>query len=161
MLKQPYPTVMKPYGRALVDLARERPEILARMNHLAQWAAISPLKDSCGSVFGAAGLLMLPLDVGADIPDPLHSELADDIYRVTQMAGLKSAVPLYVYNGEQEFWIPAAGAREFYRQQCAMGVRAVYRSVPGEHLIAGGLGYPEAMSWVDQRLQGVPAPDEC
>jgi hypothetical protein len=146
---------------AVFGIGRERPEILARMNHLAQWAAISPLKDSCGSTFGAAGLLMLPLDVGADIPDPLHSELADDIYRVTQMASLKSAVPLYVYNGEQEFWIPAAGAREFYRQQCAMGVRAVYRSVPGEHLIAGGLGYPEAISWVDQRLQGVPAPNEC
>jgi hypothetical protein len=146
---------------AVFGIARERPEILARMNHLAEWAAISPLKDTCSGVFGLAGILMLPIDVAADIPDPLHSDLAADIYSVTRMSGMKSAVPLYIYNGEQEFWILSEGARTLYREQCSLGVPAVYRSVPGEHIIAAGLGYPEAVSWVDQRLQGVPAPDEC
>lgn len=146
---------------ATFGVARERPEILARMNNLARWAAISPLKDSCESAFGPAGLLMLPADVAADIPDPLHSPLADRIYAITSMKNMKSAVPLYVYNGQQEFWIPAAGARDYYAQQCALGVRAVYRSVAGEHFLAEMLGYPEAAAWVDQRLQGIPAPDEC
>lgn len=146
---------------ATFGVGRERPEILARMNNLARWAALSPLKDTCAGVFAVPGVLSLPIDIAADTPDPLHSALADDIYRVTRMQGMKSAVPLYVYNGEQEFWIPAAGAREFYRDQCSLGVAAVYRSVLGEHIIAAGLGYPEAMGWVDQRLQGVPAPSEC
>jgi hypothetical protein len=146
---------------ATFAVGRERPEILARMNNLAQWAATSPLKDLCGSSFGAVGVLMLPIDVAANFADPLHSGLAAEIYRVTRMEGMKSATPLYIYNGEQEFWIPAEGARNLYREQCALGVRSVYRSVLGEHLIAAGLGYPEAMGWLDQRLQGLPAPDEC
>ncbi|MFD0360837.1 lipase family protein [Nocardia sp. GCM10030253] len=146
---------------ATFAVGRERPEILARMNNLAQWVTTSPLKDLCGSGFGIVGVLMLPIDVAANFADPLHSELAAAIYRVTRMEGMKSATPLYIYNGEQEFWIPAEGARNLYREQCELGVPAVYRSVLGEHVIAGGLGYPEAMGWLDQRLQGVPAPDEC
>ncbi|MGV9679920.1 lipase family protein [Nocardia sp. NPDC003482] len=146
---------------ATFGVARERPEILGMMNNLGRWAAISPLKDTCAGIFGATGVLMLPIDIAADVPDPLHSDLAADIYRVTRMQGMKSAVPLYVYNGEQEFWIPAEGARTLFREQCALGVHAVYRSVPGEHIIAAATGYPDAMNWVDQRLRGVPAPNEC
>lgn len=146
---------------AVFGIGRERPEILARMNNLAQWVATSPLKNACGSTYGAIGVLMLPIDIAANIPDPLHSAVATDIYRVTRMAGMPAATPLYIYNGDQEFWIPAEGARNLYREQCALGVPAVYRGVPGEHIIAGGLGYPEAMHWLDQRLRGVAAPDEC
>jgi len=146
---------------AAFGIGRERPEILARMNNLARWAALSPLKDTCGSAFGLAGAMMLPIDVAANTPDPLHSALADDIFSVTRMDGMKSGVPLYVYNGAQEFWIPAQGARNYYAQQCALGANAVYRNVLGEHLIAAVLGYPEAASWVDQRLQGIPARSEC
>ncbi|MFQ6329007.1 lipase family protein [Nocardia sp. CWNU-33] len=146
---------------AAFAIGRERPEILARMNNLAQWVATSPVKDLCGNGFGIAGVLMLPIDVAANFADPLHSELAAQIYRVTRMEGMKSATPLYIYNGEQEFWIPAEGARNLYHEQCGLGVPSVYRSVLGEHVIAAGLGYPEAMVWLDQRLQGVPAPDEC
>ncbi|MQY17470.1 lipase family protein [Nocardia macrotermitis] len=146
---------------ATFGVARERPEILGRMNNLARWAAISPLKDTCDSTFAPIGLLMLPADVAADMPDALHSPLADRIYAVTAMNGMKSPVPLYVYQGQQEFWIPAQGAHDYYLQQCALGARAQYRSVLGEHLIADALGYPEAAAWLDQRLQGIPAPDEC
>lgn len=63
--------------------------------------------------------------------------------------------------GEQEFWIPAEGARDYYARQCALGARATYRSVPGEHLLADALGYPEAAAWLGQRLQGIPAPGGC
>ncbi|WP_330231256.1 lipase family protein [Nocardia sp. NBC_00508] len=146
---------------AVLGIGRERPEILARMNNLAQWVATSPVKDMCGSSYGLAGILMLPIDVAANYPDPLHSTLAADVYRVTKMEDMKSATPLYIYNGEQEFWIPAEGARNLYREQCRLGVPAVYRSVLGEHIIAGALGYPEAMVWLDDRLRGARAPDEC
>ncbi|MEV0296888.1 lipase family protein [Nocardia sp. NPDC050710] len=146
---------------AVFGIARERSEILGRMNHLAQWVATSPVKDLCASVFGAIGVLMLPIDIAANFPEPLHSDFAAEIYRVTRMEGMKSPVPLYIYNGEQEWWIPAEGARNLYREQCALGANAVYRSVLGEHVIAAGLGYPEAMTWMDQRLRGVPAPNEC
>ncbi|MBP2192286.1 lipase family protein [Nocardia goodfellowii] len=146
---------------ATFGVARERPEILGRMNNLAQWLSTSPAKDLCGSIFGAAGVLMLPIDIAANFPDPLNSEFAAEIYRVTRMEGMKSAVPLYIYNGEQEFWIPAEGARNLYREQCALGASAVYRGVLGEHVVGAVLGYPEAIGWLDERLRGVPARSEC
>ncbi|MEV3962209.1 lipase family protein [Nocardia sp. NPDC050193] len=146
---------------AVFGIARERPEILDRMNHLAQWVTTSPMKDQCISVFALTGALLLPIDIAANIADPLRSPLARDIYEVTRMAGRASATPLYIYNGEQEFWIPAEGARNLYHEQCSLGVTAVYRSVPGEHIIAAGLGYPDAMIWLDERLRGIPARGEC
>lgn len=149
------------FAGAVFGIGRERPEILAQMNHLSAWVAMSPMKDQCVSVFALPGVTMLPLDVGANIDRPLESAVAKDIFRITKMAGMKSGAPLYVYNGAQEFWIPAEGARNLYAEQCGLGVSAVYRNVLGEHVIAAALGYPEAMSWLDQRLQGVPAPNEC
>ncbi|WP_326362260.1 lipase family protein [Nocardia sp. CDC160] len=146
---------------AVFGIGRERPEILARMNHAAQWAAVSKLNSQCGEVFAIPGLLQLPIDLAANIPDPLNSDLAKEIYRVTRMDGKKSPVPLYIFNGEQEFWVPAIGAKNLYREQCSLGVKAVYRSVFGEHFIAAFTGYPESLAWLDQRLQGVPAPNEC
>jgi hypothetical protein len=147
---------------AVFGIGRERPEILARMNHLAEWLALSPLKDQCISNIGGEGpLLPLPIDVAANIPDPLNSPVAKEILRATSMARWKSGTPLFIYNGEQEFWIPAAGARELFRQQCALGAHAQYLSVPGEHLIAAITGFVPAMTWLDARLRGEPAPAGC
>ncbi|WP_330181372.1 lipase family protein [Nocardia sp. NBC_01503] len=145
---------------ATFAIGRERPEILAHMNNLAQWIALV-MKDTCMNSYGLPGILQLPMDIAANFPDSLHSALAQDIYRVTRMDGMKSPVPLYIYNGGQEFWIPSAGARNLYDEQCALGVPAVYRTVLGEHIIAAFTGFPESLEWLGERLGGVPAPNEC
>ncbi|WP_181697060.1 lipase family protein [Nocardia sp. GTS18] len=146
---------------ATLAVGRERPEILAAMNNLGRWVATSAMKDQCVSIFALPGILHLPIDVGANIADPLHSDLAARIYEVTRMEGMRSATPLYVYNGEQEFWIPAEGARNLYQEQCELGATAVYRGVLGEHIVGAVTGYPEAMLWLDERLRGIPAHSEC
>ncbi|MRH92759.1 lipase [Nocardia sp. SYP-A9097] len=145
---------------ATFAIGRERPEILAHMNHLAQWVAVI-MKDTCMDSYGIPGILQLPIDIAANFPDPLHSQLAEEVYRVTRMDGMKSPVPLYIYNGAQEFWIPSAGAENLYAEQCALGVTVVYRSVAGEHIVAAFTGFPESLIWLDQRLRGEPAPNEC
>ncbi|MEV0547204.1 lipase family protein [Nocardia salmonicida] len=146
---------------ATFAIGRERPEILAAMNNLGRWVTTSFMKDTCASVFAVPGILHLPIDVGANIADPLRSELATDIYEITRMQGLRSATPLYIYNGDQEFWIPAEGAHNLYTEQCELGANAVYRGVLGEHIIGAVTGYPEAMVWLDERLLGVAARSEC
>ncbi|MFC9968912.1 lipase family protein [Nocardia ignorata] len=146
---------------ATLAVGRERPEILAAMNNLGRWVATSAMKDQCVSIFALPGILHLPIDVGANIADPLRSDLAARIYEVTRMEGMRSATPLYVYNGEQEFWIPAEGARNLYQEQCELGATAVYRGVLGEHIVGAVTGYPEAMLWLDERLRGIPAHSEC
>ncbi|WP_317616060.1 lipase family protein [Rhodococcus sp. MTM3W5.2] len=127
---------------ATLGIARERTEILGLANNLAQQLATSPLKDQCVVTLGAAGVTFLPMQVMADIDNPFASPQARELYRDMKMAGIASGAPLYIYNGAQEFWIPAAGARDLYEEQCGLGVPAVYREVFGEHLIAAVTGYP-------------------
>ena len=77
------------------------------------------------------------------------------------MATTKSVVPLYIYQGTYEWWIPAAGARNLYREQCGLGANARYREVFGEHASGAILGFGEAVSWLDDRLEGKPARSGC
>jgi transketolase len=56
LLKQPYPTVMKPYGRALVDLARQRPEILCLSGDLTRQTEIDLFQEQFPERFIHAGM---------------------------------------------------------------------------------------------------------
>ncbi|MBF6175063.1 hypothetical protein IU476_26675 [Nocardia blacklockiae] len=142
-------------------IAREHPEMLRYMNNLAQWVATSPLKNICGEADGPLGAVGIPMEVAANIDNPLESDIAAHIERLTDLTDRKSAVPLYIYHGADDFWIPIQGPREMYRQQCALGVPAEFRTVPGEHVSAMISGAGGAIDWIDARLRGEPAPDEC
>ncbi|MFJ4654277.1 lipase family protein [Nocardia sp. NPDC088792] len=141
--------------------AREHPEILGAMNNLAQQVATSPLKNICGSSQGILGAVGIPLELGATLADPLTSPLADAIFERTDMQDKKSGIPLYIYHAADDLWVPADGARELHRRQCALGVPSTLRLDPGEHVTGLLTTFPGAMSWLDQRLQGVPAPNGC
>ncbi|MEV6334042.1 lipase family protein [Nocardia vinacea] len=131
------------------------------MNHLAQWVATSPVKNVCGDADGPLGVVGIPIDVAANIGDPLDSEVADKIYRQTNLTDRKSSVPLFLYHGAHDIWIPIEGVQQLRQQQCSLGVPAIFRSEPGEHLIATLSGFTEVTDWLDARLRGEPAPSEC
>ncbi|MEU4311097.1 lipase family protein [Nocardia sp. NPDC024068] len=141
--------------------AREHPEILDNMNHLAQWVATSPVNNVCGEALGPLGVVGIPLEIAANIPHPLDSAIADEIFTRTDLGDRTSAVPLYIYHAAHDLWIPLAGAQQLYRTQCARGVPAVFRSEPGEHVTGLATGFPGAFDWLDARLHGEPTPTEC
>lgn len=145
----------------VLAMAREHPEILANLNNLAQWAATSPIKDACGEVAGPMGVVGIPIDVTANIANPLDSDVAEEVFARTDLSGHTSGAPLYIYHAAHDLWIPIEGARELYRQQCTRGVSAVFRSEPGEHVTGLGTGFPGSFAWLEARLRGEPAPDEC
>ncbi|NDK90690.1 lipase [Gordonia desulfuricans] len=149
------------FHAATFGIARERPEILSLANNPAQWIATSPLKNVCTLPEALAGGTFLPMQLLSTDPDPFHSPVAEQIYRVTQTSDRRSGTPLYIYQGAQEFWIPAAGTRNLFAEQCRLGANATYREVFGEHLVAAVTGYPEALTWLDARLRGVPAVSGC
>ncbi|WP_257881346.1 lipase family protein [Gordonia terrae] len=149
------------FHAATFGIAREHPEILALANRPARWLASSPLKNVCVIPEAIAGGTFLPMQVLSDDPDPFRSPTAERIYRLTRMADRVSAIPLLIYHGTHEWWIPAAGARALYREQCAHGATAAYREIFGEHVTAALLGFPVALDWLDRRLRGEPAVDEC
>ena len=141
-------------------LAREHPEILGRMNHLAQWAAISPLKDVCSSTMADIGLF-IPYAALANTADPLHTEFADTLFRRLSLKGRKAGMPIYIYNGLHDPWMPVAKAEEFFAEQCALGVPATKSVVGGEHILGYFDGFPGSTRWLGERLSGVPAPNGC
>ncbi len=142
-------------------IAREHPEMLRYMNHLAQWVATSPVRDICGDADGPLGVVGIPVDVAAEINDPLDSPVAEQMYGKLDLTGRTSGVPLYIYHGSIDPWIPLEDAERMYGQQCSRGVPAVFRVVPGEHLIGYVTGYPGLSDWINGRLHGEPAPNEC
>ncbi|MFE7797721.1 lipase family protein [Nocardia sp. NPDC057440] len=142
-------------------LGREHPEILGLMNHAAQWVATSPIKDNCSGSFGALGIMPIPVDTMATIDKSLDSESAEVIFQHLSMSGRKSGVPLFIYHGIHDPWIPAPEAEQLWREQCALGVAATKNIVGGEHLAAYVSSYSATMDWMDQRLRGVPATGTC
>jgi transketolase len=56
LLEQPYPTVIKPYGRALVDLARKRPEILCLSGDLTRQTEIDLFQEQFPERFIHGGM---------------------------------------------------------------------------------------------------------
>ena len=149
------------FHEAMFGLARERPELLTLANNAAQWLVTSPLKDGCATWGILGGLTFLPAQLLSNDNDPFNSPVAEHIYAITKMADKKSVVPLYVYQGAQEFWIPPAGTRDLFAEQCRLGADVTYREVPGEHFLATVTGYPDAITWLDDRLRGKPAPNDC
>lgn len=146
---------------ATLGVAREHPEVLAMTNNLGRQLATSHFRNACGSDYGIAGPFHLPAQLLSSDPDPFNSEVAERVFAATQLADHKSVVPLYIYHGTQELWIPAQGARNLYAEQCRLGANTTYREVPGEHLSAAVIAYPEAMQWLADRLDGKPAKSEC
>jgi hypothetical protein len=142
-------------------MGREHPEILGHLNHLAQWAATSPIKDTCGDSNGLLGVVGLPIDAAANISAPLTSGFADRIFGQLNLTDRKAGAPLYIYHAASDFWIPHENGDDLYRDQCARGVPAVHRTEPGEHIIALFTGFPGEIGWIDGRLRGEPAPSEC
>ncbi|GAB88954.1 putative lipase [Gordonia rhizosphera NBRC 16068] len=135
--------------------------MLSMANAFARWLATSPLKNVCTLPVAFAGGTFWPMQLLSTDPDPFHSPVAEHIYRTTSMPGRKSVVPLYLYQGTYEWWIPAQGARNLFAEQCRLGARAIYREVFGEHVSTALLGFDDALDWLTRRLQGVPAPNGC
>lgn len=77
------------------------------------------------------------------------------------MAGDKAAMPIFIYHGAQEWWIPASQARSLFAEQCRLDVDATYREYPGEHMTTVFVAFRDALAWLDARLQGVPAQSNC
>ena len=146
---------------ATLGIARENPGLPPMMNNLARWLATSPIKNLCSTALTAMGASFLPMQMMSRVPDPFHSVQAQQIFALADLTSGRSGTPLYIYQGQQEWWIPAVGALDLARAQCALGVRVDYRAMFGEHFTTSVLGFPGAISWIDDRLQGLPAPSTC
>lgn len=148
------------FAAVIMGHAREYPEILTLINNFGLHLA-PVFRDICLLEEAPLGSLSIPLGIGAKSPRPYNTPIAEKIKAAFDMKGAKSAVPMMFYQGDQEWWIPAAPVRKLFAEQCRLGVRAVYVGLLGEHAVAALSGALPAWQYLDARLQGKPAPNGC
>lgn len=143
------------FHAAILGIARERPELLPMANNFARALATNKfLKNLCTSTMGYFGLAFGPTQLLSVDPDPFHSPVAEHIFDITEMSGHKAAMPIFIYHGAQEWWIPASQARSLFAQQCALGANATYKEYPGEHMTTVFVAFNDAMTWLYDRMAG-------
>lgn len=147
---------------AAMGVAREYPEMFQLMNanglRLAQIA-----KDMCVYLLAPGGLVApIPVQALSDVPDVDRTPIAEEIIRQTRMGGdLAPTTPVFIYQGQHEFWIPKEGAERLYDEWCAHGTDVRLEEYVGEHIIVAVSGLPGSHAWIDDRLAGIPAPEGC
>jgi len=147
---------------ATLGVAREYPEMFSLMNaNGLRLATIA--KDMCIYLTAPGGLLApIPAQALSDIPNVDRTPIAEQIIASTRMGGDKTpTVPVFIYHGQQEFWIPKEGAETLYDEWCAQGANVRLEEYLGEHLIVALSGIPGAYAWIDDRLAGIPVPSGC
>lgn len=147
---------------AALGVAREYPEMFQLMNanglRLAQIA-----KDMCVYLLAPGGLVApIPVQALSDIPNVDRTPIAEEIIAQTRMGGdLAPSTPVFIYQGQQEFWIPRQGAETLYDEWCAHGSDVRLEEYLGEHMTVAVSGLPGSHAWIDERLAGIPAPKGC
>jgi hypothetical protein len=69
--------------------------------------------------------------------------------------------PTYVYQGTHDELAITPPVDELVRTYCGMGATVQYVKIPGEHITTAGTGGPGALAYVNDRLNGRPAPSSC
>ena len=133
-------------------IARQNLDLLQYANNATRWVMTSPLKDMCSSALTPLGVLPIPPEWVVNVQHPFSMPAAQALYGRLNLNHRPSAGPLYVYNGEQEFWIQAQAARNFVRDQRALGVSVTYVPVAGEHITGELLGFGPATAWLERQL---------
>ncbi|RRQ28226.1 lipase [Rhodococcus sp. Eu-32] len=147
---------------ATMGVAREYPEMFQLMNanglRLAQIA-----KDMCIYLLAPPGLVApIPVQALSDVPNVDRTPIAERIIADNRMGGdLAPSAPVFIYQGQQEFWIPRQGAETLYDEWCANGANVRLEEYVGEHLVVAISGLPGSHAWIDDRLAGKPAPEGC
>lgn len=146
---------------ATMGVAREYPELFELMNDNG-WRLGMVAKDWCLTALAPAGLVApIPVEALSDIPDVVNTPVAQRILAETRMGGQAPSAPVYIYQGQQEIWIPREGARRLYDEWCARGARVHLSEFVGEHLVVALSGLTPAFDWISDRFNGIPVGPGC
>ncbi|WP_245672141.1 lipase family protein [Nocardia anaemiae] len=146
---------------ATLGLAREYPEMMGLFNDNG-WRLSQFAKDLCfldAALLGA--LAPIPVQTLTDVAHPTKLPMIREILAENRLGTAAPRIPVFLYHGINEFWLPFAGAEHLYDDWCRLGVPVRFEAYLGEHLIASVAGVSAANSWIDQRLAGTPAPGGC
>ncbi|QIS12276.1 lipase family protein [Nocardia arthritidis] len=139
------------YLMAVVGVARVTPGALDLANDLGA-AGLRLIKNFC---VDAAPLGLIPEPVPLSLSlftkvDPYETPIAKQILRETRAGGLIPTMPIYLWHGRFDQWIPVEGAETLAREWVAGGASVVLNEFPCEHFTCAAL--PAGLDQIDRWL---------
>ncbi|WP_433560577.1 lipase family protein [Nocardia sp. CA-151230] len=146
---------------AVLGLSREYPELLGLFNDNG-WRLARMFRDICISPETALGLIApLRVEQLSVVPDPLKLPVVQRILAQNRPGGSAPGVPVFLFHGVNEIFVPFAGAQHLFDDWCARGARVRLQPLPGEHYIVGVLSIPLTTGWIEDLLAGRLVPPGC
>lgn len=145
---------------ASVGISREYPEILDVMND-AGWAMLARMDDLCVAEESAL-FAFRRLSEFTTVPDPLADPRVTGVLDQIELGKVTPKAPVYLYHSAFDELIPIAGVRELKQTWCGGGGKVqLYTDLLSEHVALAVTGAPAAVSYLDGRFMGRPAPTNC
>jgi pimeloyl-ACP methyl ester carboxylesterase len=90
-----------------------------------------------------------------------HNMVISDIAEQQQLGKTAVPVPVYHYHGLRDEFVPVKQDAELHEAWCSLGVKDDFQLFPGDHLLTDPTAVPYVMKWIEERLEGKPAPSTC
>lgn len=144
-------------GRAYPELGTYlQDKLTAEGRELAQH-----LGDSCNISIVLQGLFK-DIDNLTTIKDPLGQAVPQKVLTANRMGQGRPSAPMFIYHSVNDQLVPVKSVDTLVRAYCADGVSVAYhRDTLSEHAVLVGTGAPLALSWLQERFAGKPAPKGC
>jgi pimeloyl-ACP methyl ester carboxylesterase len=145
---------------AVAGIVREYPQLLTLVN-AAGVAMLERIKDMCVAEVTTANAFRRLAEFTTSA-DPLNEPVAADVLNRNDLGQRTPGVPVYLYHSFLDELIPYAGVQNLRRTWCRGGARVqFYTDFLSEHTVLAGTGAPAAVSYLDDRFAGRPAPSNC
>lgn len=146
---------------ATLGLAREYPELLDLMNDDG-WRLAQIGKDLCMVAEEFGGVVApIPVQALTHAAAPTELPMVREIMTANRLGASAPTVPVFLYHGTHDPWVPLAGAEKLYADWCGAGTPVDFQVYLGEHFVVGLSGIPGANSWIDDRFAGRPVAPNC
>lgn len=95
------------------------------------------------------------------VPELLDVPAVRAVIAENTMGQRLPAAPTYVYQGTHDELAITPPVDELVATYCGMGATVQYVKIPGEHITTAVTGVPGALAYLQDRLNGRPAPSNC
>lgn len=85
----------------------------------------------------------------------------DGVLTAQNLGNNKPEVPLYLYHGQADEFIPLDQHITLKNRYCAMGSNVQFDVFPSEHIATQFQAAPYALAWLNDRIEGKPAYSAC
>jgi dienelactone hydrolase len=125
-------------------------------------ALLTKARNSCEVDLGGKAFSAQRLNKLTDLGKELNSRPVAERFAENRLGGVAPKVPVLLFHGERDEFIPFAVGRALFDRYCGEGARVQFKAMPGKaHGGAAVEGVGLALDWMTARFSDKPAPTSC